>query len=190
VPGEFRRLTFHYRELPAALESCGDELVERLSKGSVAGIESKSIEDRFHYEFEIFDASKGETSHAVVPEDDIHSALVDYCLSHQIPMPRESIKSIRLVNGQLCLDVLIGDAEDRQRSMDDFLAKLSHELRTPLNAIFGFSSMIDRGMFGPIDEQYREFAENIHASGEHLLGIISKVTDLPTAEDRAGDPED
>ena len=59
-----------------------------------------------------------------------------------------------------------------------FLANMSHELRTPLNAIIGFSEMIAREMFGPVSERYREYADAIHSSGRHLLGIVDDVLDL------------
>ena len=52
----------------------------------------------------------------------------------------------------------------------DFLAKISHEIRTPLNAIIGFSEVMMEERFGPIgNERYREYLQDIHASGEHLI---------------------
>ena len=67
-------------------------------------------------------------------------------------------------------------AADRAKSV--FLANMSHELRTPLNAIIGFSEILARESFGPIDSRYREYAGHIHASGNRLLDTINAVLDL------------
>jgi len=74
-------------------------------------------------------------------------------------------------------------AEEANRAKSDFLANMSHELRTPLNAILGFSAMIKDEMLGPVQPvRYREYAGDIHGSGEHLLSIISDILDLSKVE--------
>jgi signal transduction histidine kinase len=55
---------------------------------------------------------------------------------------------------------------------------MSHELRTPLNAILGFSEVIREGMFGPVDQRYRDYAGDIHASGRHLLALVNDLLDI------------
>jgi two-component system cell cycle sensor histidine kinase PleC len=60
---------------------------------------------------------------------------------------------------------------------------MSHELRTPLNAIIGLSEMIKTEVLGPVgNAQYRGYAGDINASGQHLLGIINEVLDLAKVE--------
>jgi signal transduction histidine kinase len=59
-----------------------------------------------------------------------------------------------------------------------FLANASHELRTPLNAIIGFSECLATEMFGPLSDRYREYANDISASGRLLLSIVNDVLDL------------
>jgi PAS domain S-box-containing protein len=74
-------------------------------------------------------------------------------------------------------------AEFANRSKSDFLANVSHELRTPLNAIIGFSEIMKGEMFGPLGKtQYRDYAEDIHESGVHLLSIINDILDLSKIE--------
>jgi signal transduction histidine kinase len=60
---------------------------------------------------------------------------------------------------------------------------MSHELRTPLNAIIGFSEVMLGEYFGPFDNpRYRDYAEDIHASGRHLLEFIDDLLDLAKIE--------
>jgi two-component system sensor histidine kinase/response regulator len=76
-------------------------------------------------------------------------------------------------------------AESASRLKSQFLATMSHELRTPLNAILGFSEVIRDGVFGRSQsawEKYAEYASSIHASGRHLLSLISEILDLSKIE--------
>ena len=74
-------------------------------------------------------------------------------------------------------------AELANRAKSEFLANMSHELRTPLNAVIGFSEVMQREMFGPLgDPRYRDYACDIHDSGQHLLQIINDILDLSRIE--------
>jgi PAS domain S-box-containing protein len=74
-------------------------------------------------------------------------------------------------------------AEFANKSKSDFLANMSHELRTPLNAVIGFSEIIRDALMGRefIDE-YREYADDIHRSGSHLLALINDILDMSKIE--------
>jgi two-component system cell cycle sensor histidine kinase PleC len=75
------------------------------------------------------------------------------------------------------------DAETANAAKSRFLASMSHELRTPLNAIIGFADIMRLGVFGPIgSEAYREYIDDIWASGKHLLDVISELLDLSRIE--------
>lgn len=74
-------------------------------------------------------------------------------------------------------------AEDANLAKSRFLATMSHELRTPLNAILGFSEVMKAELFGPhAVPQYKEYSNDIHSSGEHLLSLINEVLDLSRIE--------
>ncbi|MGE4350940.1 MAG: sensor histidine kinase [Bdellovibrionales bacterium] len=74
-------------------------------------------------------------------------------------------------------------ADFANRSKSEFLANMSHELRTPLNAIIGFSEIIRDQMFGPVgQDQYIEYAGDIHDSGELLLSLINDILDMSKIE--------
>ncbi|MCH7864923.1 MAG: PAS domain-containing sensor histidine kinase [Proteobacteria bacterium] len=74
------------------------------------------------------------------------------------------------------------EAETASRAKSEFLAAMSHDLRTPLNAILGFADILRGQYFGPIDDKYREYADDIHSSGEHLLELVNDILDLSTIE--------
>lgn len=60
-----------------------------------------------------------------------------------------------------------------------FFANVSHELRTPLNAILGFSELLALDAFAA---KRREYADLIHSSGQHLLGLVNDLLDLARIE--------
>ncbi len=77
-------------------------------------------------------------------------------------------------------------AEAADRAKSTFLANMSHELRTPLNAIIGFSDMMQQQIWGPLgDRRYGEYAEDIHRSGFHLLGVVNDILDMSKIENNA-----
>jgi two-component system cell cycle sensor histidine kinase PleC len=74
-------------------------------------------------------------------------------------------------------------AEEANLAKSRFLATMSHELRTPLNAILGFSEVMKNEVFGPhASPSYREYAGDIHGSGQHLLTLINEILDLSRIE--------
>ena len=78
---------------------------------------------------------------------------------------------------------LLIEARVANKAKSEFLATMSHELRTPLNAICGFSEMMTQEIFGPVgQEQYADYAADIHNSGTHLLSIINDILDIAKAE--------
>lgn len=74
-------------------------------------------------------------------------------------------------------------AEAANQNKTEFLANLSHELRTPLNHIMGFAQVMAEESYGPHnDPRYRDYANNIHESGNHLLAILNDILDVSRLE--------
>lgn len=77
------------------------------------------------------------------------------------------------------LEKAVAAAEMANRAKSEFLTNMSHELRTPLNAIIGFSEIIATEAMGPLTNRaYREYAHDIHDSGQTLLALINDILDL------------
>jgi two-component system cell cycle sensor histidine kinase PleC len=74
-------------------------------------------------------------------------------------------------------------AEEANLAKSRFLATMSHELRTPLNAIMGFSEVLKSELFGPhANPAYKDYSNDIHSSGQHLLTLINEILDLSRVE--------
>jgi two-component system cell cycle sensor histidine kinase PleC len=74
-------------------------------------------------------------------------------------------------------------AESANLAKSRFLATMSHELRTPLNAILGFSEVMKAELFGAHSvAAYKDYANDIHSSGQHLLMLINEILDLSRVE--------
>jgi signal transduction histidine kinase len=70
-------------------------------------------------------------------------------------------------------------ATEAQRAKSEFIAHMSHELRTPLNAIIGFSEVIERGVFGAVNNpKYVEYAHDINDAGRALHAKIGDILDF------------
>ncbi len=74
-------------------------------------------------------------------------------------------------------------AETANRAKTQFMSSMSHELRTPLNSIIGFSEIIvSQTGSEPGEGKIGEYAGLIHASGEHLLKVITDILDISRIE--------
>lgn len=84
---------------------------------------------------------------------------------------------------------LYRDATDGRRLAEEatslksrFLSTVSHELRTPLNLIVGLSGMLLQDETASDSGSYWRDVKRIHASAQHLDGLIQDVLDLSRDE--------
>ena len=121
----------------------------------------------------------------LVSGDQLHDENGELVLSHAsvLDVTEMHAHKARLEENNAELVAAKEEAEMANRVKSEFLAAMSHELRTPLNAIIGFSEIIASETLGPAGSgKYRDYAVDIHDSGQHLLALINDLLDLSKVE--------
>ncbi|NHA13399.1 PhnD/SsuA/transferrin family substrate-binding protein [Thioalkalivibrio sp. XN279] len=70
-------------------------------------------------------------------------------------------------------------AEVANRAKSIFLANMSHELRTPMNGIIGMAALARRATS---DTRVQKYLDQVLASADELLGMISRILDFSKLE--------
>jgi signal transduction histidine kinase len=118
---------------------------------------------------------------------------ITVCRAEPGPFPAKQVELLQTFAAQAVIALenvrLFNDAQEKTQQLEtanrhksEFLANMSHELRTPLNAVIGFSEVLNEEMFGAVNAKQREYLNDIHSSGQHLLMLINDVLDLSKIE--------
>lgn len=121
------------------------------------------------------DGSTFWASMTISPVRNPHNEITNFIATHEdISKRRESDERIKSA---------MVKAEVANRAKSDLMANMSHELRTPLNAIIGFSESMKEETFGSVgSDKNREYLDDIHHSGQHLLELINDILDASAIE--------
>jgi signal transduction histidine kinase len=78
---------------------------------------------------------------------------------------------------------LVHEAERLGRTKGEFLSMMGHELRTPLNAIIGFTDLMRKEVFGPLqNSRYTNYISLTNAAGRQLLQLVNDVLELAAVD--------
>lgn len=91
----------------------------------------------------------------------------------------------KLKQAQEALSLARDQALDASRFKSQMLAKISHELRTPLGAVMGYAELLQNNLFGVLNEEQKDAADNIVDSANYLKTIIGELLDQAQIESRS-----
>jgi signal transduction histidine kinase/CheY-like chemotaxis protein len=77
------------------------------------------------------------------------------------------------------------ELERSNRVKNEFLSVMSHELRTPLTVVTGYTSLIQDGAFGDVNQEIKKALGTITSNSNDLLKLISSI--LETTRIEAGE---
>ena len=74
---------------------------------------------------------------------------------------------------ELCLRLELDTEERRQ-----FVSHVSHELRVPMTSILGYTDLLRKGIFGPVNDQQLNFLNIIRSNVDRMATLVSDLSDL------------
>ncbi len=102
---EFRRITFSNAELKIAFSQCGNEIEEKIGSSEIVSTSTLREEQKHYLKLDLFDFSKDKKSELKIDEIVAKDCLLNYCQTHNIPLPRVAEKELRLIESKVCIDM-------------------------------------------------------------------------------------
>jgi signal transduction histidine kinase len=64
----------------------------------------------------------------------------------------------------------------------NLLSHLSQSLRTPLTAVLGMTGVLQRELYGPLNEKQHSYMSVVHHSGQQLAALVDEIANLGALE--------
>lgn len=106
----------------------------------------------------------------------------NYNLYYKVLMaPVKFVSENRNLNTVIVFNNITKEKEiDKLKS--DFIAVVSHELKTPVSAMMGFSTLIEDGIAGEVNDTQVEYLQKIQSQGQRLIRLINDLLDFSKLE--------
>jgi signal transduction histidine kinase len=76
------------------------------------------------------------------------------------------------------LDELSLDLQQERGERQQFVSHVGHELRVPMTSILGYTDLLRKGIFGPVNEQQLNFLNIIRSNVERMAALVTDLSDL------------
>lgn len=107
------------------------------------------------------------------------------CGSDEQPLTVEvSAKTIEISDERKIL-LMAQDITERHRLeqlKQDFVAVVSHDLRTPLTSMLAYLSMMERGVYGDLNEKGFKRTDAIRRDVDRLMNLVTSILDIERME--------
>lgn len=87
-----------------------------------------------------------------------------------------------LQNGYLEIKKANAKIKQSDEIKSKFLSHVSHELRTPINSILGFAELLGNEFVGKLNNNQKDYINDIKVSSVHLLEMINEILDMSKIE--------
>jgi len=104
MPNEVRRVIFSDEELAQALLASNSPARTKIIAHGYLGALKIHAEPAPSVEIQV-ETPNGDRIEVVIDETTLGAAVIRFCIDHGVPLPVKSDKSLRVVQGQLALDI-------------------------------------------------------------------------------------
>ena len=98
----------------------------------------------------------------------------------------DEIQLLGTLAGQVAVAIhnaqLFHELQKSNRVKDEFLSVMSHELRTPLTVVTGYTSLIQDGAFGEVNQEIKKALGTITSRSNDLLKLVSSILETTRIE--------
>ena len=86
--------------------------------------------------------------------------------------------------GQLAqsFETMTQQLAELDRIKAEFVSVASHELKTPINVVLGYVSLLQEGVYGPVNDKQREVLQTLEAQSQSLGRLVKQLLDVSRFE--------